>query len=252
MSENEHKIKKLLKAFSQRPIAYQKIYAQLTGSVTAGLLLSQITYWWYGPAEEREFYKTDNELIDELALGMRELRNAKAKLKKLKIIGTVRKGVPCKTFYKLNESELLAQISSLAEKAKLVKLKEPNLNGLKGPTTTKTNPIDYTETTKPIEISAQERLELDLKIAEGKNFLIKQLTETLHPNSREAKTFARIVRYLVEQCQACRLPVSIFKDAAKWAWQAAHSNATNKKGLFVAKIKQKTGFKAQKQILKSV
>jgi hypothetical protein len=252
MSESENKIKKVLKAFSQRPIAYQKIYAQITSSVTAGLLLSQIVYWWYGPAEEKEFYKTDRELTDELALGMKELKNAKAKLKKLKIISMIRKGVPCKTFYKLNETALLAQISSCAERAELVRPKGPNWLGRKGPTTTKTNTIDCAEKTKPKEISIQERLDLDLLIAREKKFLIQQLTSLLHPNKREATTFARIVSHLVYECQAGRLPVSVFKDAVEWARQAKASTASNKKGLFVAKVKQETGFKAQKQILKKI
>jgi hypothetical protein len=107
-------------------------------------------------------------------------------------------------------------------------------------------------TTKEVAISAQKILELDLLITQGKNFLMEQLAEILHPNSREAKTFAYIVRYMVQECQAGRLPVSIFKDAVEWARQARASTATNKKGLFVAKIKQETGFRAQKQILKKV
>jgi len=249
MSEGEQKLKRVLKAFSQRPIAYQRIYAKLTGSVTAGLLLSQITYWWYGPAEQREFYKTDADLMDELALGLKELKNAKATLKRLKIINMIRKGVPCRTFYKINETALLAHISSCAEKAQLVSTKRPNWIGRKGTTITKTNPIDSTETTKPIEISAQERLDLDLRIAEEKKFFIEQITSILHPNSREARTFARIVKYLVEECQACWLPISIFKDAVEWARQAKASSAVNKKGLFVAKVKQETGFRAQGKIL---
>jgi hypothetical protein len=101
-----------------------------------------------------------------------------------------------------------------------------------------------------VEISAQERLDLDLLITQGRNLLIEQITRTLHPNNREAKTFANIVRYLVEQCQMGKLRVSIFKDAVEWAWQAKSSGATNKKGLFVAKIKKETGFKAQSQLLR--
>lgn len=104
--------------------------------------------------------------------------------------------------------------------------------------------------TKEVEFSPERRLDLDLLITQGKNFLLEQLASILHPNSREAKTFAHIVKYLIDECQAGRLSVSIFRDAVEWARQAKASNAINKKGLFVAKIKQETGFKAQKQILK--
>ncbi len=114
------------------------------------------------------------------------------------------------------------------------------------------NPNIKPDKNKGVEISTQKKLDLDLLIAQEKNFLMKQLADILHPNSREAKTFAHIVKFLVEECQAYRQPVSIFKDTIEWARQARASNAVNKKGLFVAKIKQETGFKAQKQILKKV
>ena len=105
--------------------------------------------------------------------------------------------------------------------------------------------------TKKVEISVQERLGLDLQLVQDKKFLIEQVALILHPNSRETRTFASIIKYLVHECQAGRLPTSIFKDVVEWAKQAKSSNARNKKGLFVAKVKQETGFRAQKQILMS-
>ncbi len=105
--------------------------------------------------------------------------------------------------------------------------------------------------TKEVEISVQERLGLDLQLVQDKKFLIEQIALILHPNSRETRTFACIIKYLVHECQADRLPTSIFKDVVEWARQAKSSNARNKKGLFVAKVKQETGFRAQKQILMS-
>ena len=89
---SKEKIDILLKSFSQRPIAYQKIYAQITNSITAGLLLSQIVYWWYAVGE-REFYKTDEKFRDELAMGPSEFKRAKSLLKKIKLISTTRKVV---------------------------------------------------------------------------------------------------------------------------------------------------------------
>lgn len=124
MSSQENKVNQVLKAFAQRPIAYQRIYAQISGSVTAGLLLSQIVYWWY--AVEREFDKTDSELREELAMGYQEFKNAKSKLKKLNLITITIKGVPCRSFYKLQESALLAQISSWCETHQLDGAKHTN------------------------------------------------------------------------------------------------------------------------------
>ena len=117
MSNKDKQIKSLLKALAQRPVAYQKIYAQITGSVTAGLLLSQIVYWW--DAVEREFDKTDSDLRDELAMGSKEFKNAKSKLKKTGLVKMKLKGVPRRTFYRLDKSALLEQISSWAQRDQL-------------------------------------------------------------------------------------------------------------------------------------
>ena len=93
-------------------------------------------------------------------------------------------------------------------------------------------------------------LELDSQIAEKSKLLTEQITLCLKPNRKELITFARIVAHLIGRCQAKQLPVSIFTDAIEWAKQASQSTAINKKGLFVAKIKQETGFKAQSNLLR--
>jgi len=111
-------------------------------------------------------------------------------------------------------------------------------------------PYELPDKNKEIEMSAEQRLELDLKIACKSKFFMEQISLIFKPYGTEITTFANMVKYLVSQCQAGKLNVSIFKDAVGWAKQAKASNATNKKGLFVKKIKQETGFKAQSQLLK--
>ena len=135
--------------------------------------------------------------------------------------------------------------------------------------------IDYTkqskgfnQTVKPIPIpipdklkdkltnpnplkKSSEILELDLKIAQEKKFLIFQLESIFHPNERERRTFARVISHLVNKCQKGEMHIAIFKDAIEWAKQAKASNAVNKKGLFIAKIKEETGFRKQDRLLKS-
>lgn len=110
-------------------------------------------------------------------------------------------------------------------------------------------PVNNTVKNKGVEISAQKRLELDLLISEQKKFFMEQIAIIFHPNKRELITFVRVTKYLITQCQTGRLQISVFKDAIEWARQAKASNATNKKGLWVAKVKEQTGFKAQQQIL---
>lgn len=108
-------------------------------------------------------------------------------------------------------------------------------------------------------ISSEKKLELDLQIKKDLNFFIEQVIGTEQVpgifqffTARETQTFKRIVAYLVEQCQVGKLPGSIFRDAVEWARTAKSSTAANKKGLFVAKIKQETGFNKQKKLLDKI
>lgn len=115
---------------------------------------------------------------------------------------------------------------------------------------TKPIPSTVRDTNSKEKVSAEEVLKLDLQIAEELKTFKKELTEIFHYfNAREVRTFTRVTKYLVGQCQAKILSVSIFKDAIKWAREAKNSNATNPKGLFVSKIKQATGFRKQSKLL---
>ena len=97
--------------------------------------------------------------------------------------------------------------------------------------------------------SNEEVLRLDLELAGKVKFFTEQITRILHPNKKEAVTFARIARHIVAECQAGRLDPGIFSDAVEWARAASASTARNKKGLFVAKVKEKTGFQGAGQLL---
>jgi hypothetical protein len=57
-----------LKILNQKPIAYYPIYRQITGSTTAGILLSQLMYWF---SVKDKFYKTDADIIEETMLTKR-------------------------------------------------------------------------------------------------------------------------------------------------------------------------------------
>ncbi len=92
-------------------------------------------------------------------------------------------------------------------------------------------------------------LELDLKIAEQKKLFMREIEQALRPRGKEVNTFAKITKWLVMKCQRRELQVSIFKDAIEWARQAALSTVTNKKGLFVAKVKEETGYRPEKHLL---
>ena len=245
----------LLKSFSQRPIAYQRIYATITGSVSSGLLLSQVVYWWYA-CGERDFYKTDGDFRAELGLGPREMRTAKATLQKRGFISIYLKGVPSITHYCVHISALLSKITSLSESYKLVGTNRTNKVGRNVPTITETNkpkPKEYTEITRKeiIEKSSSEILDLDLLIAKEKKFFMEQLPKIFrYINEEEAATFANITMHMVERVQSGKLEVGIFKDAVEWAREAAAANwAKSKKAVFVSKIIKETGFKKQEKLL---
>ena len=122
-------MKKLLINLNQRPIAVYPVYIKLTGSVNAGLLLSQIMYW-YGAVNGRTFYKSDSEIMEETMLSVNELRHAKARLKQMSFIKITLHGVPAKTHYTIDDKLLFSEINqcSLVESTKLNKSKPRNYN----------------------------------------------------------------------------------------------------------------------------
>ena len=122
------RINQILKYLSERPIAYQRIYAQMTGSVTTGLLLSQVIYWWYS-SKEREFYKTDEDFRNELAMGESEFKRAKSILGRMGIISTSIRGTPRKTYYKLEVDKVIGFLTKSEETTELNRRKPPNSVG---------------------------------------------------------------------------------------------------------------------------
>lgn len=109
-------IKDALKAMNRRPVAYNPVYAVLTGSVTGGILLSQLIYW-AAAMDWKEFYKTNPDIIKETGLTEDELRLAKKRL--VKYVEIVKKGTPCRTWYRLDIDKILANISSTGETPQL-------------------------------------------------------------------------------------------------------------------------------------
>lgn len=103
--------KDYLKANSQRPVAYFPIYAKLTGSVSAGVLLGQMLHWW--SSMDGEFYKTEEDFCEELSIGEYELKAAKAKLISLNIVTIDRRDMRRKTYYNINTEILQELISEL-------------------------------------------------------------------------------------------------------------------------------------------
>lgn len=113
--ESEKKVEiplEALKELLNRPIAYHRIFAKITKSVTAGVLLSQLYYWWKSECVgEEEFYHSNEKLMEETCLTENELRSAKKKLKDLNIISIEKKGLPAKNYYSFNFNRLVQLIA---------------------------------------------------------------------------------------------------------------------------------------------
>ncbi len=101
--------KKLLEVLSVKPIAFNPLLAKLTGSVKAGLLLSQLLYWWGKGQDPESIYKTIKEIKDETALSRSEQDGAIKKIKELDLMEVELKGIPPTRHFKLN----LQKISNL-------------------------------------------------------------------------------------------------------------------------------------------
>ena len=141
-------MKKLLINLNLRPIAVYPVYIKLTGSVNAGLLLSQIMYW-YGAVNGRTFYKSDAEIMEETMLSVNELRHAKARLKQMSFIKITLHGVPAKTHYTIDDKLLISEINecSLVESTKLNKSKPRNYNSEINETNTENTTENTTKNT---------------------------------------------------------------------------------------------------------
>lgn len=154
----------VIDGFNQKIIALNPIYIDISGSINAGYLLSQMMYW-AKTKDYKEFYKTDSDFCAELRMGLKELKNAKEKLREAGIVSITRKGIPAKTYYTINkqrvvelimnyrssssndfhEDEAGAQITSYAEREQLDVPKGISQLCRKGTTTTESTSESTTD-----------------------------------------------------------------------------------------------------------
>lgn len=92
-------IAQILQQLHQSPIGYYPCYARIMGSVSGGVILSQLLFHYgkYG----RRFYKNDKELLAETCCSVRELREAKKRLKDLPFLTVTVEGLPATTWYEV-------------------------------------------------------------------------------------------------------------------------------------------------------
>lgn len=94
--------------FLDRPIAFHRCFASITGSITAALMLSQALYWQKRCKHpEGWWYKTRDDWYEETGMGRREQEGARRKLRQLQVLQEKRCGVPAQLWYRVNEPRLL-------------------------------------------------------------------------------------------------------------------------------------------------
>lgn len=101
-----------------RVIAFRPILVQVTGSLASGVLLSQLIYW-HKVMFGREFYKTNNELMQETGLTLTELKSAKKRLIERKFVSTKLRRNPATTHYEIDEDAILKAFPSWRESYQL-------------------------------------------------------------------------------------------------------------------------------------
>jgi hypothetical protein len=99
---------RVLRELSDHTIAFQPAYARLTGSIVAGLFLSQAMYWTSRVPEGRGgwFYKSQAEWQEETCLTRTEQETARKKLIALGILEEKRAGQPARLWYRVKSPKL--------------------------------------------------------------------------------------------------------------------------------------------------
>lgn len=153
-------VKTLLPHVFDRPIAFHRILAEVAGSANGGVFLSQAMYWSsIKETNDGWFYKTAEDWEKETFLSRREQETVRRNLMKKKVLEEVRKGIPAKLYFRVNNSELLDAIQKIvqtrmAENAKQASTNPPNSDGGKGETNTEST-SENTSETKSILVDAE-------------------------------------------------------------------------------------------------
>jgi hypothetical protein len=90
----------------QKPIAYQRAFRKIAGSTVAAVFLSQCWYWLDKTVDGGWFYKTATEWEYETGLSRSEQTTARKQLLDKGVLEWVVKGVPKKTFYKIDVARI--------------------------------------------------------------------------------------------------------------------------------------------------
>ena len=100
-----------------RPIAFQPIFVDVTGSVPGAVFLSQLKYWSERVPDGRDgwFYKTREEWQRETRLTRRNIEVARAHLVQIEILEFEKKGHNNLSWYRVNTNKLRQAIHDILQ-----------------------------------------------------------------------------------------------------------------------------------------
>lgn len=100
-----------------RPVAYHPVFADLTGSVEAAVMLSQAVYWQRRCRSKDAYWYTSREdWYDQTRLGRYAQEQARSALRKHHSWWhEERRGVPARLYYRVDLRALLAEIAQMAD-----------------------------------------------------------------------------------------------------------------------------------------
>lgn len=189
-----------------RPIAYHRCLAKLTGSVIGGVMLSQAIYWQARTTlPDGWFYKTAEEWEEETYLTRREQETARKKCGKY-LMSDLR-GIPATLHWKVDLDALGSDLcenkfgglsqTGLAENAKLDSTNTPNINESETTTenTTELSELDLAFGSRELDVRA-ERIVKSMATHEEQQGSVEKALEVLtgrriaSNNKSEAKDIA--------------------------------------------------------------
>lgn len=97
----------LIQEILEKPIAFHKVFFDVTKDIKIALFLSQLFYW-HKKMKSEWFYKTRESWEEETGLNRYEQEHAKKKLTSLKLLETKMMGAPPKQYFKFDFERLIA------------------------------------------------------------------------------------------------------------------------------------------------
>lgn len=139
-----------LKGLGEKVVAYRPVFTEIAGRLSAGVLLSQINYWWW-TMKGKPFYKTDKDFCQELGMGLDEFKAAKKLLIEKGLIQVKKWGIPQRSNYFLEVDMVESALTSRREFHQLDGGDSTNCAAEIPPTNTETTHRVSTESMSPAE-----------------------------------------------------------------------------------------------------